>query len=152
MESHPHQRTASVTASHPISPASFISPASPLQHSATHIGYAACPSLTGELLRQSLSEFLRTQILYVTQVIVLAGFNQHQLTHDDDIPITDGKLCYAALTQCELILIDRASIGQLSLSPIATSFEEILKNSAAGKQQTLFWSNHRDTQRDRDTA
>lgn len=87
--------------------------ATSLQHHSTHLAYASSPSLTGELLRQSLSEFLRTQVAHVHQVVVLYGFNAHDYQPDEDIPITEGKLCYAAITQCECVLIDRAAIAKV---------------------------------------
>lgn len=92
--------------------ASYAQP-SALQHHSTHLTYAASPSLTGELLRQALSEFLRTQVCHVTQIVCLYGFNSHSYEPDDDIPIQQGKLCYAVITQCELILVDRRCIGEV---------------------------------------
>ena len=72
------------------------------------------PSLTGELLRQTLSAYLRTQVCSVTLVIVMYGFNSHSYKMKDDIPIREGKLCYAVLTPSELILVDRTQIQTVS--------------------------------------
>lgn len=96
-----------------LSFASYHAPTG-LQHQATHLAHTSAPSLTGELLRQALSEYLRTQVCHVTQVVVLYGWNHHGLEPDEEIPITAGKLCYAAITQCEVILIDRQAIGKVS--------------------------------------
>src|SRR4051794_39502827 len=63
---------------------SLYSPATPLQHSTTHLSYASSPSLTGELLRQAASEYLRTQVLLLTQLVVLYGFNDHTFGPKDD--------------------------------------------------------------------
>lgn len=92
--------------------------ASSAQHHATHLAHASCPSLSGELLRQALSAFLRTQVAHVTQALVLRGFNAvdpslsaAQQARLGPVPVQQGKLCYAVLTQCEVVLIDRAWIG-----------------------------------------
>lgn len=92
--------------------------ASSAQHNATHLAHAASPSLSGELLRQALSSFLRTQVAHVTQALVLRGFNgvdpslsAAQQARLGSVPVQQGKLCYAVLTQCEVVLIDRAWIG-----------------------------------------
>ena len=69
------------------------------------------PSLSGEMLRLSLCEYLRTQVCVVQLVVVLYGFNSHEYEEDDDVPIKRGKLCYAAVTQSELVLLDCTQIG-----------------------------------------
>lgn len=74
----------------------------------------ASPSLSGELLRLSLCEYLRTQVCTVHLVVVLYGFNSHEYEEDDDVPIRKGKLCYAAVTQSEIAFIDATQIGYVS--------------------------------------
>ena len=94
-----------------------------------HLRYVASPSLSGELLRQSLSEFTRTQICHVSLVVVLFGFNSHDYEEDEEIPIREGKLCYAAVTRSEVILLDRQHLQGLSLSPVAPSYDDLYRAS-----------------------
>jgi hypothetical protein len=48
---------------------------------------SSCPSLSGQLLRQSLSRYLRTQVMHAHSAVVLFGFNSHDFDEDEDIPI-----------------------------------------------------------------
>ena len=51
---------------------------------------SSCPSLSGQLLRQSLSRYLRTQVVHAHSAVVLFGFNAHDFDEDEDIPIRVG--------------------------------------------------------------
>lgn len=63
------------------------------------------------MLRLALCEHLRTQVCTVHLVVVLYGFNNHEYEEEDDVPVKKGKLCYAAVTQSEIVLLDVTQIG-----------------------------------------
>lgn len=64
------------------------------------LSYASSPSLSGELLRLSLSEYLRTQVAAVQQAVVLYGFNQHDYQVEDDIPIKVSESEWERRQEC----------------------------------------------------
>jgi len=118
--------------------------ASSAQHHATHLAHAASPSLSGELLRQALSSFLRTQVAHVTQALVLRGFNgvdpslsAAQQARLGSVPVQQGKLCYAVLTQCEVVLIDRAWIGGVRTTVTPQAAHDADAAAAAERAQSI---------------
>lgn len=125
----------------PRSPFAGYAFASAAQHAATHLSHAApaSASLSGEMLRQAWSQFLRSQVAHVSLAIVLAGFETSSTTQEAataggstnrgavaatataaEPAAQAGKLCYIALTQCEMIVIDRAVVGAVSRSARST--------------------------------
>lgn len=109
--------------------------------SSSTLTYAGLSSVSGELLRQCVSELLKVQVLYVHKVLILEGFNNNEtFSATEDIPLDAGIEAYLILSQAQLILAD---IRQLQAHILPTSILTTLMRSnqeyeqAAAKQQQV---------------